>query len=110
MINKIPDNDIQRSGYLANSAKASASDGKTVSSQDKKKAGLQEDTLMLSNEGKAAQEVARYAQMAQELPEVDGQKLQQVMENIRNGSYFTPEAADAVAGKLMESIEDGGTA
>lgn len=90
-----------------NSAKFKGGKDNTVSSPEQKKEGLQEDTLMLSTEGRAAQETARYAQMVKEMPAVDAQRIQRAVANIKSGTYFTADAADAVAQKIIAASREG---
>jgi anti-sigma28 factor (negative regulator of flagellin synthesis) len=107
MIHNIPENNFDKTRYVTGRGKVN--NGKNVSSSDSdKKAELKEDTLMLSNEGRAAQQVARYTELARQMPDEDPQRIKRVAENIKNGTYFTPQAADAVAEKILDTLQEEG--
>jgi len=85
---------------------------KVLQSKAVSDAGLRQDVVSISAQGKAAAgkaaEVNRYVGILKSLPDVDQDKINEVSRKVKEGVYFTKEVADQTAGKIMEAFQVGG--
>ena len=106
MIPKINAQHVDHSARIKSGAKNSIDNSKSGIAAGKKNVVLAEDKLMLSQEGCAAAEVAKYANIVKNMPDSDADRLAQVRAKLENGDYFQPDVADKTAGKMLEKLSE----
>lgn len=62
-------------------------DPKSTRNVSKEKATKKSDSLEISTEGKKAAEVSRYTQMVKETPDIRADRVREIKEQIKNGTY-----------------------
>jgi hypothetical protein len=81
-------------------------------SQSASDARIKQDTVSISSQGMAAAEkaaeISTYVKAVKALPEVDEAKIAEVSKKVKAGAYFTREAADLTAQKIVEAIQQIG--
>jgi hypothetical protein len=80
--------------------------------QPASEARIRQDVVSISSQGMAAAgkaaEINRYSQIAKTLPDVDQAKITEVSKKIKDGTYFTKEAADLTAQRIVEAMQQFG--
>ncbi|HOK40602.1 MAG TPA: flagellar biosynthesis anti-sigma factor FlgM [bacterium] len=62
------------------------------------------DSVSISEAAKMQQKIEKIKKIVNETPDIRNEKIQEVMENIKNGTYLTRKIAEAVAEKLADIL------
>lgn len=81
-----------------------ASSYKKINQVEKKDAVDSKDSVVISDKAKYLSNVDKVKEIVKDQPEIRSEKIAEVMEKIKNGTYLTDKIAEKVAEKIADLL------